>query len=342
MSKLTRMQWSYRWQSHLPFMPVHLASDPWMKQYDYKYDTLPILQVGPSSWSLDPRVVHPWYHHVEFFSLILSTWRNHLAMAPMSVTNIPHINNMDISRGFPTERQARLYFWFYCTMVFSMFAEFSFAAAGKPKWREQFGQICTQHGYPLDEKWLNEVDGTFCDFSHTKHVGVVIHVATTEIWSFLPRYHKNGVPILMDVGYVTFHDRDQYPKLPTIHITTATPGMYNNCPADWPSHLQLVGLTQKHLSKYYEDRLGAAHPPPQPLQPLLLSRPPVQELGGEIHQQAETHPWINPNTNQPTDFIQLATPIPANTRRRSDELDWVEFFKRRREVNAKIQARETV
>lgn len=134
MSKITRMQHSFRWQPHLPFMPVNLASHDFMKQYDFKYDMLPLICNGERSWTLDPNVAKSWFSHVQTFHEILSHWRNHLATASMSVNYLPSLTDRDIWQSFDTEKIARGYFWYYCTLIFSMYTKFSFTITGRPNW----------------------------------------------------------------------------------------------------------------------------------------------------------------------------------------------------------------
>jgi hypothetical protein len=271
MSKITRIQQSYRWQPHLPFTQVHLESHPWAKRYCYKYDTLPIMQVEPNQWTLDPFVASTWSKHITFFSNILSTWRHHLSMAPMTVDYLPSIQDYQIDRRFNTEKQARGYFWYFRTLIFTMFAEFSFTAAGKINWRDSVIKFCVENTFEIEEIWLNQLENALCDFTRTKRAGVIINVATTKLWSILPRYHQNGVPVLMDVGHILFHDHDPEPKLPTIFISNVTGvSQYDKYPNDWPLQPELVRKTRAILEEFYPGRLGTGPRPQIPL--LTLSR----------------------------------------------------------------------
>ena len=331
------MQHSYRWQPHLPFFPVDLPFSNWAERYHYKYQTLPIVQVGPHSWALDNRVATRWLSHVNFFSNIIVHWRNNLTYAPMTVDYVPDIRQQDITRHFDAEEKARRFCWFYRTLIFCMFAEFSFITAVRPNWRGQLATFCQENNLSLEEEWLNTVDNVLCDFRHTKRAGVIINVATTQLWPFLRRYHENGVPVLMEVGSVTFRDKDQWPpRLPLIQITNATAHRYDNIPSDWPTQAELLERTKDFLRKSYGHRLGSA-----PAPPLSLSRPVVEELGGDVHKWAPTTPWVNPYTQETIDCIQVRDPAPANPRRVADHIGWIEFLDRRREVNRKREISET-
>ena len=83
MSKITRLQQSFRWQPHFPFMPVYLASHPWAEHYNFKYDTLPIVQVGPNVWSLEKNMKDSWQRHVEFFWVLTSVTAISIAHSPL-------------------------------------------------------------------------------------------------------------------------------------------------------------------------------------------------------------------------------------------------------------------
>jgi len=340
LTKIMCLQQSYCWQPHLPFMPVHLPSDPWALHYKYKYDTLPIIQVALNEWTLEESLAQSWSGHVTFFTEILSTWCSHLAMAPMSVDYIPDIRTYNIWKQFDTENKAQGYFWHYRTLIFSMYAEFAFVTAGRPKWREQIDKFCKEKCLNLSEAWLAAVESSLCDFWHTKRAGVIIDVATTQLWPFLHRYHENGIPTLMDVGHVLFHDHDDQPKLPTIAILKVTGiNKYDVYPSEWPSQPELVARTRQILQEYYWNRLGTF--PRSSIVPLTLSRPLVEESGGVIHQRCATSAWVDPQTHESVDFMQMAAPQPIKGRCSEDAIDWVEFFQRCNKVNQKMEERET-
>lgn len=330
MSKITRMQRSYKYQPHLPFMPVNLPSHPWAKRLKYKYDTLPIVEVAPKQWTLEHSVTRLWFSHAAYFTEILSTWRHHLCYAPMSIENNANIRDYDLRRVFETEAKARGYFWFCRTLIFSMYAQYSFVCAGRKTWREDVEEFLKKGNYPIEKQWQDDVAEALCDFRYTKRAGVVVDVATTEIWHLLRRYHENGVPILMDVGHVTFHDRDQHPKLPTIFITDAQT-KYDKYPTDWPMKSELILRVQNHLKKYFEDRLGDSTT--RTISPLTVSRPLVEEAGSRIHQRCQTSSWVHPDTNQEVEFLQMADPQPVDSRTSSERIGWVEFFDGRRITN---------
>lgn len=107
-----------------------------MERYSFKYYTLPIVQVGPSLRGLDPKIAKRWLSHVYIFGSINKNWRGNLSHAPMSVDYVPDISEHDITRQFETEERARRFSWYYRTLIFSMFTEFAYLAAGRPKWRE--------------------------------------------------------------------------------------------------------------------------------------------------------------------------------------------------------------
>ena len=340
MSKLSRIQRSYRWQLHLPFFPKNLPSHPFAARYNYKYDTLPIIQTGPKHWTLDPSVSKTWISHVTFFSTLLSKWRGNLALAPMTITDLPYIRDYPLDRVFETEKKTRGYYWFARTLIFEMFAEFAFVAAGSPKWRTELTEMRREGHDPISEKWLDEVELALCDFEYTKRAGVIIDVAKTEIWPTLPRYHKNGVPTLMDVGYVEFHDHDDVPKQPTIYITPVCGHTrYDKYPNDWPSPYDILKRTETYLSKNFRNRLGITQiPPPKPLE---VSRPIVEEPGEGFRERATTSAWYNEHTDQNVQFLQVTSLEPANPRRSVKGENWVEFFAERNAKNKRIEERET-
>lgn len=340
MSKLTRLQRSYRWQPHLPFMPVNFDTHPFTERFHYKFDTLPIVQVGFNEYTLEPSVRERWARHVNLFTPILRAWRGQLAMAPMSVDYNLSVQDFEIKRTFPTEKKARGYYWFYRTLCFAMYANFSYSSALKINWSLSLEKYCKEHSLKLDEIWVNEVYNALCDFTHTKRAGVIVDVATTELWSILPTYQKNGVPLLMDVGHVTFHDRDHTPEIPTISITRVTGNHPSyKYPSDWPTHTELVRATQQFILLQYEDRLGIH--PEFPKVPLTLPRPNVEEPGSVLHQRCSTSAWTNPDNQETVDFIQMAPPQPVKTRPVSNHVDWIEFFDKRRKVNKRIEEAET-
>ena len=319
------MQRSFRWQPHLPFFPVNLPYEKWAERYNYTFLTLPIIQLRNSSWTLDPKVSNSWYRHVDFFSNVISTWRHQLAMAPMSVDFVPDIRGVEFYREFPEELAARRTYWYYRSLIFSMFAEFAFLVSGRPNWRRQLTLLFENKG--LSEAWVDEVEKALCDFRHTKRAGVIIDVGRTELWQFIRRYHENGVPILMEVGWVTFHDNDPYPTPPTFDIQNFTPPLYSNLPKDWPiTREPIIEKAKAFLRKNWYHRLGfdrLSAPPP-----LTISRPNVDRL--------PTRPWVNPSTNQSCPQITVIDPLPT-----SHTMGWVEFFERRREANKKREALET-
>lgn len=337
MSKICRMQRSYRWQPHLPFMPIYLASHPWAKRYDYKYDTLPIVEVSVGLWTLDKTVLSQWDRHVTFFSQLLLKWRNYLAMAPMSVDYLPSIHDRDIRRTFSTQKQARGYYWYYRTLIFSMFAEFSFIVAGRSNWIQQLEELFERMNMDLPRDWLTGTQSALCDFQYTKRAGVVVPVTTPELLPFVERYHNNGVPTLVSVGEITFHDRDDNPQPPSIHIHPF-PNFYRK---DWPSRVTILSQTRSHLQEYYWQRLTPFTP--SVIRPLSVSRPPVEEVGGVLHDRPMTSSWVNPETNEPVGFIQVAEPMPSAQAPRppSNSIGWVEFFHNRGESNKGRLEKET-
>lgn len=345
MNRLTRLQRSYRWQPHLPFMPVKIENDPWTERYNFKYATLPIEEVSPGQWTLAQATSSSWERHVSFFSRIIIAFRQDLSRAPITVTNLPDIRNYPLNSTFATEKKARGYFWFAHTLIFSLFAKFAYVIAGRPKWRETFPALCDKLGFhDIDEVWIDEVEVALCNFTRTKRAGVIVDVSTTELWAILPRYMDNGVPLFMDVGKVVFHDREREPSPPTITISNVTGShKYDIYPPSWPKPTEILEETREYLKKYYEERLGGKffeHKNP-PLQPLTLPRPHVEAPGSEIHQRANTSAWLNPETNQPVDFLQVSNPKPADLGRVKYHVDWVEFFDKRRKENLKKEENET-
>ena len=59
----------------------------------------------------------------------------------MSVQDLPDIRTRPIEKFFTTEKGARGYYWYYRTLVFAMFAEFSFGAAGRKNWMSSIFKI---------------------------------------------------------------------------------------------------------------------------------------------------------------------------------------------------------
>ena len=100
------MQCSYCWQPDLPFMPVNIATHPFMSRYNYKYDTLPMFQFF-SKWSLQRDVAECWASHVTAFSTIMCEWHNWMTMGHMGIDYIPNIINRALDQEFETEKQAR-------------------------------------------------------------------------------------------------------------------------------------------------------------------------------------------------------------------------------------------
>ena len=350
---LTHMQQSYRWQPHLPFMPLHLSSHPWAVRYNYTYETLPIVKVWESpqtmecNYSLDPAVAEMWTRHVSFFRRITREWRSNLAKAPMSVDNMPVIHEENIhNQGFRSEKKARGHFWYQRTLIFSLFAEFYFQAAAKSNWRSSVVKYYEDLGSKVEEGWLDEVEEALCDFVRTKRTGVIVDASTTEIWPFLPRYHHKGVPILMDVGNIFFHDHESFPRNPSIYITDVTGHTpYDIYPADWPSPELLRERTESVLKRFYDHRFPKANGDPWnsfPRHPISISRPAVEENGGVIHQRVQTSAWVNPETQVEVGFLQMGAPVPAHPPKFSEEDDWVLFFHRRREKNKKLEGLETL
>ena len=117
------------------------------------------------------------------------------------------------------EKKAQGYFWFLHTLVFSMFAEFSFSASGHKNWQESLAKYCMEKGLHLRDQWIDIVDDALCDYQYTKWAGVIVNVSLTKIWSILPRYHHFGVPILMEVGHIVFHDCETPPPRPQLYIS---------------------------------------------------------------------------------------------------------------------------
>ena len=95
MSQLTRIQCSYWWQPHLPFMPVKLENHPWT-----------------------------WHSHVNFFSLLVSSWCGQLALALRSVDYIPDIRDYSLTHIMDMEKKARGYFWYCWTLISPCFRSF--------------------------------------------------------------------------------------------------------------------------------------------------------------------------------------------------------------------------
>ena len=334
MSKISRMQRSFRWQPHLPFVPVHLPYTEFAERYRYQYDTLPIVEAGPNEWTLNNEVARSWKSHVQIFSLILQTWSSNLAKAPMTITWVPDIRDYKIEQFFPTQKKARGYYWYYRTMIFALFAEFSFSIAARPKWKDSVENILKEHRLECGEKWLDTVDAYLGDFKYTKRAGVVIDTATTELWPCINRYHEKGVPTLMDVGEIHFYDRQQMVEEPFIHINDLNKPQYRR---EWPNVEQLLALVNKQLKENVLPYRNYGRCIPR----LDIVRPSVQEVGGIIHERPRTTAWVNPTTQERMEWIQVTEPIVAPIARLSNEEDWVEFFARRETTNRRLEEMET-
>lgn len=342
MTKLSRMQRLYRWQPYLPFFPIHLHSTPWASRYAFKYDTLPLIQTGPTSWTLQETVKAKWASHAAFFITILSKWRAHIAMAPMSVDYQYSLRDYPIDNYFDSEKKARGYFWHYRTLLFMCFAEFSFVVCARPNWIEEVMETYTSKNENDTRSWVLELASVLGDFQGTKRAGVIVNVATMDesLVSVISRYQKYGVPVLMDVGHVLFRDNDPIPNHPLLTITSRTQTTYQ--PA-WPTPETIRIEAQKYIASMYPWRCSDFMQR-RAIQPLTVPRPLVEEAGGVLHQRPPTTRWINPATNEPTDLIRVAAPVPLSgttSGSRKGGLNWVDFFEHRREVNERLLAKET-
>ena len=330
------MQRSYRWQPHLPFFPVDLPYDPWAQRYNFTFQTLPIIQ-HDSLWYLAPNIGNQWYRHAEFFSKLIRAWRMNIARAPMSVNYLQELDPQEVSRGFQTEEKARRFFWYYRTQIFSLFAEFSFICSNRPGWKDDIIAFCEKNNTgSMDDRWLEALQDALCDFRYTKRAGVIIDVEKTELWAILRRYHENGVPVLMDVGFVDFYDKHEPPKDPVFYISPVTNYVDHKLTKDWPRRAELVESTKQYLRACCSHRLGPFLPPPPPLS---VPRPFVEELGADVHARGSTTPWINPLTNEPSSVLQLAAPTRADLR--YHHIGWIEWFELRRKVQEKMEQNET-
>ena len=326
------MQCSYRWQPHLPFFPVTLPFESWAERYNYNFHSLPIVRASPTSWTLDIKVADHWSSQVRVFSQVLRELRGSLAMAPMSVDYVPDIREHDIYRPFESEEKARRACWYYRTLVFCMFAEFAYVAAGRKNWREKLIALNLEKCLGLNEGWIDEVDNILCDFRYTKRAGVIIDISSHHLLPTTLRYHKNGVPVLMEFGRVLFHDAEENPQLPSFLTSDVLNDRDYTMQSDWPNRSVLIERTKQLLLKSYPHRLGSSEVP---------RRPVVEELGGNVHKRPATTPWINPSTHEPADYINVSEPTPANPRRSAEHIKWIEFLDRRREVNRKRELNET-
>ena len=338
MSKITRMQRSYAWQPHLPFMPSNLPNDPWAERYRFKYDTLPIVRT-PNGWTLELETLKKWGSHVGFFKEILMGWRGYFAQAPMSVNWVPHIYDKDLQVFCDTEKKARGYYWYYRTLIFNMFAEFSYVIARRYDWVEEVVKEYQKKGQAVRD-WARTTNRVLGDFYYTKRAGVVVEVATSTLLQIVDRYLHNGVPVLMDVGHVVFRDHDKNPTHPLLHITNTS--AIKHYSKEWPDQVALYNNAQKFIKENFPWRVSD-FTPRRPLAPLVIDRPPVGEAGGVVHQRRATTPWVNPLNNQPTELIRVAQPEPVavDDKQRKTGSTWVDFFARRREINERIRERET-
>ena len=161
-------------------------------------------------------------------------------------------------------------------------------------------------------------------------------MATTHLWPVVGRYQENGVPLLMEVGTITFHDKELFPTLPSISITDILPPVGFLTP-DWPRKSELIQKTRDFLRASYRHRLGTCATPP----PLTLSRPRVEEVGGDVHHRPPTTRWINPYTQVASDNIHVSDVTVAHPRRIADLRGWIEFFEVQEEHNKHLELSET-
>ena len=336
--KITHMQQSFRWQPYLPFMPFNIENHPWMEHYNYKYDNLPIVQAG-NQWTLERTVAQRWDSHVQFFTHLISKWCGQLSFAPMSV-DLPDIRQYEGFRFLNEEKKARGYFWDYRTLIFAMFAQFSMLISTRPNWIESCEALREQgpNSPPIDRSWYDAVNKVFGDFTHTKRVGVIV-AADPQIWNNVKGYQTTGVPTLMHVGHVLFNDGQPTPSKPSIHIVTLDSADDKWYPQDWPRPFEILQQTRVYLHKYHRHRFGDYHlaPPPQ----LDVPRPLVEDFGEGFHQRPETTSWFDPQTGEPSAFIQCAPVLNTVKRSHSDTPGWVEFFDERNKANARRLEGET-
>ena len=93
----------------------------------------------------------------------------------------------------------------------------------------------------------------------------------------------------------------------------------------------------QHLGYHLDDE-KSYHPNPPPLHPL------VEEIGGILHQCAPTTSWVNPRTQEVTNYIQVAEPVPVTEAcpQHCLEEDWIEFFAHHQQVNQRKEEMETL
>jgi hypothetical protein len=177
-SKLTRMQRSFRWQPYLPFTPVNINTCPWFRRYHFKYDTLPIVEINPGRWALRKEDADGWFSHWPVFNALISSWTSNLA-APLTVTWLQSVRNMNVYQDFPTEKQARGHSWHYRTMMYALFAQFSYEISLRPNWQQRAPFILKEQGMDFRVLWGAEVERVLGHSTSIKRAGVVIDVATT-------------------------------------------------------------------------------------------------------------------------------------------------------------------
>lgn len=339
MSKLTRMQRSFQWQPYLPFTPVAIESCPWFARYNFKYDTLPIIQVTPGIWTLREREANGWYRHMNAFSNLIRHWNQNLMGAPMSVTWLQNIRDISVYHDFPTEKQARGHYWHYRTMMFALFAQFSYEISVRPNWIERAPAILKEYQLEFDEKWGMEVEEVLGQTKSIKRAGVVVDVAKTEIWSSIRRYHRGGVPLLMDVGHVQFRDHLDPPQGPLVHITPHFDSNSRDYLKEWPTRQVLYDNCQAYLRWHHPNRCEPFTNYRSP--GYHVSRPWVEYPGGSIFEPPPARPWVNPVTQQPTQLIYVAEPTVYQASEPTQGLDWVQFLKDRAMKNERTLIDET-
>lgn len=225
--------------------------------------------------------------------------------------------------------------------MFMTFAEFSCIICAKPNWLEDLKQLYISKNQHGTIGWLEELDSVLGDFKYTKRAGVIVDVALMDpaLSSIVGCYHDHGVPVLMEVGHVLFRDNDTIPTHPLVHVTKRT----NPHRPKWPTPEIILREAVSYLRRMFPGRCED-FAERRAIRSLTVSRPLVEEAGGVLHQRPPTTPWINPATNQPTDLIRVAAPIPVSQTQngsRKGGLNWIDFFAYRKELNERMLAKET-
>ena len=91
---------------------------------------------------LDHDITQSWARHAPFFNEVVSYFRNDIAQASITVTKLPDIHNNKLDILFNIEGKAQVYFWYIYTLIFFLFAKFSFLMTAQHDRKEVILKFC--------------------------------------------------------------------------------------------------------------------------------------------------------------------------------------------------------